>query len=524
MKERIIKSAETFSKAMVQPIMSLSVVGLIVTFGVLTTNPNMVKLLPFLDSEIIRIPMTMMYEAMMFIINNLAIIFCVGLAAAIGKEEKAQCSIVALISYLSYLVCSNQFLKLTGRLVESPMLFGTGQTMNFGLQVMDTGVFAGIVLGLIIGLIHRKTVHKHFKGALALYSSSRLTLLVAIPVTALLAIVFSMGWPLVQNLISKASVFISSSGLFGYFTFGFLDRILIPTGLHHLVYMPLFYSELGGVIEMGGQTIAGVIPIAMAEMKNPEVLQFSSSILYTTTGLAKVFGLAGAALAMYHTATPELKNKAKGILLPAAFTAILVGITEPLEFAFLFTAPVLFIVHAIFTGLGMVVLAIIGVTANGSAGIINFLVTNVVAGIEKTGWPAYVAMGAVLFGLYYVTFRFLIVKLKLKTPGRENIDKKSSLNKEIDEKEIAANVPENLEEGAIAVIEGLGGKANIKNVENCFTRLRVEIKDLSLVDEEKINEVGNSGIVKKGNNIQIIYGLNVNSMRKAVDSALATIS
>lgn len=519
MKEKFMKAAESFSKAMVQPIMSLSVVGLIVTFGVLTTNPNMVRLAPFLGMDIIKIPMTMMYEAMMFVINNLAIIFCVGLAAAIGKEEKAQSSIVALISYLSYLVCSNQFLKLTGRLIEAPMLFGTGQAMTFGLQVVDTGVFAGIILGIVIGLIHRKTVHKNFKGALAIYSSSRLTLLVAVPVTAILAIVFSMGWPMVQAVIAKASVFISSSGLFGYFTFGFLDRILIPTGLHHLVYMPLFYSELGGVIDMGGQTIAGVIPIAMAEMKNPEVLKFSSSILYTTTGLAKVFGLSGAALAMYHTATPELKNKAKGILLPAAFTAILVGITEPLEFAFLFTAPILFLVHAIFTGLGMVALALLGVTASGSAGMINFLVTNLVAGVEKTGWPIYVAMGVVIFGLYYVTFRFLILKFKLKTPGRENID-----NKIVDDKKEENIAQENTKEDEVVyIIDGLGGKGNIKNIENCFTRLRVEIKDISLLDENKINKVPNSGIVKKGNNIQIIYGLNVASMRKAVDSKLESI-
>ena len=516
MKEKFMKSAETFSKAMVQPIMSLSVVGLIVTFGVLTTNPNMVKMLPFLSNDFIRIPMTMMYEAMLFVINNLSVIFCVGLAAAIGKVEKAQCSIVALISYMSYLVCSNQFLKLTDTLVEPAKVFGSGQAMIFGLQVTDTGVFAGMLLGVLIGLVHRKTVKVNFKGALALYSSSRLTLLVAIPMTALLAIVISLGWPAVQGVIRHAATFISGSGIFGLFTFGFLDRILIPTGLHHLVYMPLFYSELGGVIQMGSETIAGVIPIAMAEMKNPEVLQFSSSILFTTVGLAKVFGLSGAALAMYKTAKPELKNKAKGILLPAVFTSVLVGMTEPLEFAFLFCAPLLFLIHAIFTGLGMVALSVLGVTANGSAGAINFIVTNVVAGVEKTGWPMYVLVGIVMFAVYYFTFKFLIVKLNLHTPGREkektDENPESSITKT--KKEFSSN------EKAVCIIDGLGGKGNITTVDNCFTRLRVSVIDIELVNDDLINQISNSGIVRKGNDIQIIYGLDVGQMRKIVDEEL----
>lgn len=513
MKDKILKTAESFSKAMVQPIMFLSVVGLITIFGVLTTNPNMVRILPFLNADIIKIPMTMIYSSMLFVINNLALIFCVGIAAAIGKEEKAESSLVALMCYLTYLVSNNQFLKLTERLVDPTKLMGSGQTMTFGLQVMDTGVFAGIILGVVIGLIHKKAVHKNFKGALALYSGSRLTLLIAVPVTALIAIAFCLGWPAVQGVIGKLTVFIANSGAFGLFTFGFLDRILIPTGLHHLVYTPFYFSELGGTIQMGGNTIAGVIPIAMAEMRNPEVAQFSKSILYTTTGLAKVFGLSGAALAMYHTAKPENKNRVKGILLPAVFTALLVGITEPLEFAFLFCAPILFVVHAMLTGLGMVALSIFGVTSNGSAGLINFIVVNVVAGIEKTGWPIYVVIGIVFFALYYGIFRFLITKLKLKTPGREE-NKVEGKN---------ANTLVDLGGRAITVIEGLGGKNNIVNVENCFTRLRVEVKDISLINEEKINEVENSGIVKKGNNVQIIYGLQVATMRKAVDKTLESM-
>lgn len=512
MKEKLMKSMQSFSKAMVQPIMFLSVIGLLTIVGVLTTNPNVVNKLTFLQADFIRIPGTMIYEAMMFVINNLSIIFCVGIAAAIGKEEKAEASLVALMTYFTYLVSSNQFLKLTGKLVAPEKLMGSGQTFTLGLQVVDTGVFAGIVLGVVIGLIHKKAVHKNFKGALALYSGSRLTLIISVFVTILLSIVFCLGWPLVQAGISKLTVYIANAGVFGLFSFGFLDRILIPTGLHHLVYTPFYFSELGGVIDMGGQTIAGVIPIAMMEMRNPEVLQFSESVLYTTTGLAKVFGLPGAALAMYQCAKQENKEKVKGILLPAVFTAVLVGITEPLEFAFLFCAPVLFVLHAVLTGTGMMILSVIGATSNGSGGLINFIVTNVIAGVEKTGWPGYVAVGLVMFGVYYISFRFLIKKFNLKTPGRE-------------ENKVASDEVKLLDIGgkAMTVIKGLGGKDNIDSVENCFTRLRVNVKNMDLVNEDIINQVDNSGIVKKGNNVQVIYGLQVQTMRKAVDKTLISL-
>lgn len=512
MKEKLMKATQSFSKAMVQPIMFLSVIGLLTILGVLTTNPNVVNKLTFLQADFIRIPGTMIYEAMMFVINNLSIIFCVGIAAAIGKEEKAESSLVALMTYLAYLVSSNQFLKLTGRLVPPEQLMGSGQTMTLGLQVVDTGVFAGIILGIMIGLIHKKAVHKNFKGALALYSGSRLTLILSVLCTVALSIVLCLTWPIVQQGIGKLTVFIANSGTVGLFSFGFLDRILIPTGLHHLVYTPIFFSELGGVVEVGGQAIAGVIPIAMMEMRNPEVLQFSESVLYTTSGLAKVFGLPGAALAMYHCAKPANKAKVKGILLPAVFTAVLVGITEPLEFAFLFCAPLLFVLHAVLTGASMVILSLLGVTSNGSGGLINFIVTNVIAGVEKTGWPAYVAVGALMFGIYYFTFKFLIKKFNLKTPGREKEETEKSDVKLLD-----------LGTKAMTVINGLGGKENIESVENCFTRLRVNVKDISKLDEALINKVDNSGIVKKGNNVQIIYGLQVQTMRKAVDKTLQSI-
>lgn len=512
MKEKLMKSMQSFSKAMVQPIMFLSVIGVITILGVLTTNPNVVSKLPFLANDFIRIPGTMIYEAMLFVINNLAIIFCVGIAAAIGKEEKAESSLVALMTYFVYLVSSNQFLKLTNRLVPVEKLMGSGQTVTLGLQVVDTGVFAGILLGIIIGLIHRKAVHKNFNGALALYSGTRLTLILSILVTIIFSIVLCLGWPFVQLAIGKLTLYIANSGVIGLFSFGFLDRILIPTGLHHLVYTPFYFSELGGTIEVAGQTIAGVIPIAMTEMRNPEVLKFSQSILYTTTGLAKVFGLPGAALAMYHCAKKENKNKVKGILLPAVLTAVLVGITEPLEFAFLFCAPLLFVCHAIFTGLAMVILSILNVTSNGSAGIINFFVTNVIAGVEKTGWPTYVLVGVIAFALYYFSFKFLIKKFNLKTPGREIEEVVDGEIKLLD-----------LGSKALTIIEGLGGKENIESVENCFTRLRVNVKNIGLVDEKIINKISNNGIVKKGNNIQIIYGLQVQTMRKAVDKTLLTI-
>lgn len=513
MKERLIKSMESFSKAMVQPVLYLSITGLVIILGVILTNQTITNAVPFLQWAPFQIIGGLIYASMMAIIQNLAVIFAVGIAAALAKSDKHHAAFISLMCYIMYITSMNTFLSMTQKLVSSEALSGSGQTMAMGLQVLDTGVFAGMIIGCLVGYIFNKTCNKEFKGALQLYSGARFSLLVLIPTILLFSVVMCFIWPSVQGVIAKATGFIANSGAIGIFTYGFLDRLLIPTGLHHLVYTPFLFSELGGVVEVGGQVYAGAAQIAMMEMNNPEIVKFSQTIIYNCVALTKYFGLLGAAFAIYKTAKPENKKRVKAIMLPAAITALLAGITEPLEFAFLFAAPGLFLTHSILAGLGLVGLYVLKVTPILSGGIINTMIMNLLMGVEKTNWPMMIVVGVVQCIAYYFIFKFLIEKFDMKTPGREKVKSETAEIKLVDVSERTATL-----------INGLGGKGNIVNVENCFTRLRVEVKDISLVDDDLINQVQNSGIVKKGNNIQIIFGLQVQTVRKSIDKYLIAMA
>lgn len=510
MKDKLMKIMENFSKAMVQPVMYLSITGLIIIIGVLLTNETLTGALPFLQWAPLQMIGGLIYSTMMAIIQNLGVIFAVGIAAALAKREKHHAGLIAVMCYMLYLSSMNTFLNMMGNIVPADQLQGSGQAMVFGWQVLDTGVFSGMILGCIVGYIFNKTSDKEFSGVKQLYSGTRFSFLILIPVTIAFGVMMTLLWPSVQAVISKATGFIASSGSIGVFLYGFLERILVPTGLHHLVYTPFFFTDLGGVVEAGGQMYAGSVPILMMEMNNPEVTKFSSSIIYNAQTLSKMFGLVGASLAMYHTAKPENKGKVKAILLPATLAGCLAGITEPLEFAFLFCAPMLFLTHAILAGLGMAVLSVLNVTALAGGGIINVVIMNILMGVEKTSWPLFILVGLVQAVVYYFVFKFLIIKFNMKTPGREAATEEKKDVKLLD-----------VSERIGTLVDGLGGITNIDTVENCFTRLRVEVKDISLVSDDIINKVPNSGIVKKGKNIQVIFGLQVSTVRKAVDKYLA---
>lgn len=311
--------------------------------------------------------------------------------------------------------------------------------------------------------------------------------------------------------------------------YGTLERLLIPTGLHHLVYTPFLYSQLGGIETIGGKAIEGARNIYFAQIADPSIKVLSSTVIWDARGLSKMFGLVGACLALYHTADADKKKKARAILIPAAVTSIIAGVTEPIEFSFLFTAPILFGVHAVLSGLGMVALNILNVRAIAPNGFIDFLLYNLPLGIEKTGWPMFILVGVAQFAVYYVIFRFLIVKLNLKTTGREDSNEEVKLYTKQDYKDkVTGDQGSEDREStsgneALVIIEALGGKENIKKVDNCFTRLRLILDDTSKVDEATLKGTGATGVVKKGENVQVIYGLHVTRIRSIVDEALGIV-
>lgn len=526
MKEKIMNKLQDFSKGMFVPVLILPIAGIIIAIGNILTNAKLAEYLPFLKNEIVYGFGKMLSGSLVSILTNLGIIFCAGLAIGLAKKKKAEAGFTALLVFLVFINAMNIFLTLTEKLVPSDALRGSGQTIVLGIQILDMGVFLGIILGIAVAYIHNKFSEKEFDGAFQIYGGSRLVFIILIPVTVILAVLFSYIWPPVQNVITDLGKFINASGNFGVFLYGSLERLLIPTGLHHLVYTPFLYSSLGGVAEIGGQVFEGARNIYFAEMADPNITKLASTVIWDARGLSKMFGLIGACLAMYHTALPKNKFKIKAILIPAAITSLLAGVTEPIEFSFMFAAPILFVIHAVLSGIGMVVLNILGITAIGPNGFIDFLLYNLPLGIEKTGWPMFILVGLGQFLLYYVIFRFIIVKFKLKTPGREEDgDTKLYTKNDYKEKNLIAKNIDNKEARkeslADLIVEGLGGADNIIKVDNCFTRLRLIVKDSSIVNQSLLkNETSASGVVIKGENVQVVYGLKVNSIRKSVDEYL----
>ena len=512
MKQKIMAGLDSFSKAMVQPLMYFTVIGIVMIVGVILTNPEIIKHLPFLDTPIIQTIGKVIYESLMLLVNNLGAIFAIGITAAFAKKDKHQAAIIAFMGYLVFLKANNVMLGELDQLAEmQPMvgLNGTGQSLVLGIQVLDTGVFAGIILGVLFGYIFNKSVDTRFKGLMEIYSGNRFSFFLIIMASLLLGVGLTYAWPPVQAGINSIVMFIKESGSFGYFIYGFLDRALIPTGLHHLVYTPFQFSALGGSIEVGGQTIQGAFPIVMAEMNMP-IDKFSDSIFWLSTAFTKMFAYIGIVGAFIYTSKKENRKKTISLLIPLLLTVLLAGITEPIDFLFVFTAPILFLIHAIFSGLFLVLLYILDVTALYSGGnIITATLMNVVSGVEKTNYPMMYLLGFIQVVLYFVVFSFLIKKLNLKTPGREVLEEG---NKDEGVKtDYKVLTTEEFEQA----ITGFGGIDNIVNIDNCFTRLRVEVKDGSLVDKELLSVFPSSGVVVNKNNIQVIIGLKVPEYRES---------
>ncbi|AJA47959.1 PTS system alpha-glucoside-specific EIICB component [Clostridium pasteurianum DSM 525 = ATCC 6013] len=521
MKDKIVNGMQIFARSIVTPILFLPIVGILLAIVGVISNPSIVGE----GSPLINVG-EFVGGGLWTFLTNLSIIFCVGIAMGMAKEKKAEAALVSVFSFLFFLGANHAWLSLTGKLINYKQvsdLAGTGQTVLLGFQVIDMGVFLGMILGITIALVHNKFCNKEFPEAVAIYGNTKLVFLILIPILLILAIVLSYVWPTVALAIKALTTLINSSGFFGIALYGFLNRFLIPTGLHHLIYTPFLYSDIGGSLMINGKTYLGAYNIFLAQLTDPSIKVFDPSAKFLQFGMVKIFGLAGAALAFYKTAKPENKEKLKGILIPAVATSMLVGITEPLEFTFLFVSPLLWLVHSIMDGLFEAVAVLFGVRTFGSDGLINFVVYNLPAGIGRTRWPIYIGIGLVQLGVYYLVFKTLIQKLKLKTPGREDSEVKLFTKKDYkgkkskDSKQIEENEKDDL---AAVIVEALGGKDNIESVDNCFTRLRVKITDLDKLDEATLKTTGASGVIKNGNNVQVIYGPKVNGVRNKVDKYL----
>lgn len=527
MKQKVMDAMQSFARALMGPVLFLPIAGMLQAISSVMSNTALVT-----EGGVVWTLGKFINGGVSAVIGNLGILFCVGIAMSLAKKRKADAAFLALVSYLVWLAANSRWLDVAGLTIAgdtASALYGTGQTICLGYHVTDMGVFLGMILGVVVALVHNRFIDTEFEGAMAMYGNSKFVFVVLLPIVLVMAVVASYVWPVAAAGINALTGVMASAGAFGVFLYGFLNRVLIPTGLHHLVWSPFVYSALGDSMIIGGEQFVGAKPVFLALLSDPSVAMMRDSARFLTYGMMKTFGVIGVAMAFISTAKKEKKDATKAQIIPATLTACLVGVTEPLEFTFLFAAPALWLVYSVLDGLFQMIVYLVGVRVCATNGIIDFLVLNLPAGIGRTRWPLYVLMGLVEIVVMYLVFRFLIVKMNFKTPGREDGEEVTDLaaNAAAVKQQIRSGAAEktaasaNDAQTAAHIVEGLGGAENILNTDNCMTRLRVQVKDAALVkDKEWFKPTGSAGLVVKGSNIQIIYGPKVGKMRAIVDSYL----
>ena len=493
MKEKVMNGLEKFSKAMLSPLSYISAAGLILVLGALLTSTSLSAMIPVLQWTPIKLLGQLIYNCIMVIINNLSLMFCVGIAAALAKKNKQQAAIIGLMSYFMYLTAGNVTLTQLGMLAEAdPLvgLYGTGQSTVFGIQTVDMGVFGGILLGLVCGWVYNRTCEKQFKGIITqIYSGNRWSFTCMVVFSILFGFGSCFFWPPVQNVISALTDLIATSGNFGLFLYGFLERFLIPTGLHHALNN-VFWFETIGLGDLthfwAGETSADV--------------SWSLGMYMSGFFPCMMFGVMGAALAMVKTA--KNKKAAIGLVLSAAICAFVCGVTEPFEFGFMFLCFPLYVVYSALYGIFTIITYYSGFRAGFcfSAGATDLIFSASLPAAAKT-WMI-IPLGIAAFLVFYFVFYFAITKFDLKTPGREDDDE------EAEKKVVLAN--NNYTEVASAVLAAVGGKENVKDVGYCATRLRFEVLDNAKVDEKAVKAAGAAGVIRPSKNAcQVIIGTKV---------------
>ena len=504
------EKAQRFGKSFMLPIAVLPAAGLLLGIGGALSNPNTIKAYPFLDIAWLQGVFTIMASAGSVVFANLAVLFAVGVAVGLAKSDKGTAGLASLLAYLVMNATINALLTLTGVLANGN-LSAVGQGMALGIQTLETGVFGGVVIGLVTALLHNRYNKIALPQFLGFFGGSRFVPIISSFVAIIVGAAMTIVWPHFQKVIFGMGGLVDATGYFGTFIYGFVLHMLGPFGLHHIFYLPFWTTALGGSEMVNGHLVEGTQRIFFAQLADPNTQQFYLGTARFMSGrfITMMFGLLGACLAMYHTAKPENRKRVAGLLLSAALTSFLTGITEPIEFSFLFVAPVLYVIHALFDGLAFMIAHILHITIGQtfSGGLIDFILFGVLQGEGKTHWMYVPLVGVPWFLLYYFTFRLLITRFNFKTPGREDIS--------IYTLPIAAG------ERPLQVIEALGGKENIAELDCCATRLRITLNDSSKLNEAALKATGARAVIQRGKGVQVIYGPHVTIIKNEVEELLA---
>ncbi|GFN35088.1 PTS transporter subunit EIIC [Tepidimicrobium xylanilyticum] len=532
----MFEKLQRLGKAFMIPIAVLPIAGIMLGVGAAFTNPLMVEtygLTKILgQGTFLYYVLTVMSNLGSAVFNNLPLIFAVGIAGGLALQEKGAAALSAAISFIVMHTVISVILGFQGYTPETTSvdyfmsqglsaLEATKQSNVFGYELgiftVKIGVLGGIIVGVIVSILTNRYYDKKLPDSLSFFSGVRFVPIISVLTVALVGAIIPFIWPTVHLGISTFSEFFGRTGGIGMFFYGSLMRLLNIFGLHHAIYPLFWYTPLGGELEVAGKLIQGGQNIFFAQLADPNTVRFSAEATKYFTGgfLPMMFGLPAAALAMYRVADDKNKKAVGSLLFSAALTSFLTGITEPIEFTFLFVAPVLYGIHAVLEGLSYAILYVldvaVGVTF--SRGIIDFTLFGLLQGNAKTNYIWILILGIPTALIYYYVFKILIVKLDLKTPGRGDSEevklytRKDTLLKEVD---------------VSKVIEALGGKENLEEVDACITRLRVTVSDVSKVADSDVwtKELKAKGVFKKGNGVQIVYGALAEILKNEINKQL----
>ena len=539
MKDEIFSVLQRVGRSFMLPVAILPIAGILLGIGASFTNPTTIATYGLGGVLGTGTPLhallSIMSSAGSTIFGNLPIIFAVGVAIGMAKAEKEVAALSAMIAFFVMHTSCNAMLKIGGQILAdgtiAPGVLEGTIAPSCGIMSFQMGVFGGIIVGIGVALLHNRYHKIILPNALSFFGGSRFIPIISTIVFLFVGIAMYFVWPLAQQGIFALGSLVTGTGYIGTLIFGIIKRALIPFGLHHVFYLPFWQTGVGGSMMIDGQLIQGGQNIFFAQLASPDVAHFSADATRYFSGefIFMIFGLPGAALAMYHCARPEKKKVAGGLLLSAALTCMLTGITEPIEFSFLFVAPALFAVQVVLAGAAYMIAHMLNIAVGltFSGGLLDFFIFGILQGEAKTSWMYVIPVGIVYFFLYYFIFRWMILHFGFKTPGREDDDEETKLYTKADYKAregagSAAGSETGFDAKSAAIAKGLGSKRNITSVDCCATRLRCSVADASLVDEKLLKATGAVGVIVKGTGVQVIYGPQVAVIKSNLETYLET--
>lgn len=529
MKDKIFGVLQRVGRSFMLPIALLPIAGLLLGIGSSFTNPTTIEAYHLdgviYEGGILYTVLDIMSRTGQVIFDNLALLFAMGVAIGMAKKEKEVAALSGAIAFLVMNMTISALIEVNGG-IEAMAVNSTASVL--GITTLQMGVFGGIIVGLGVAALHNRFYKTELPQVLSFFGGTRFVPIISTVVYLLVGIVMFYLWPLVQSGIAQLGKLVLNSGYWGTWIYGTLERALIPFGLHHVFYMPFWQTELGGSMLIDGKVVSGAQNIFFAELASNSTEAFSVSATRFMSGkfVFMIFGLPAAAFAIYRTARPEKKKAVGGLLLSAALTSMITGITEPLEFTFLFVAPLMYGIHCVLAGLAYMLMHIlnVGVGTTFSGGLIDLTLFGILQGNGKTNWIWIVLIGLLYAVAYYFIFYSMIKKLNLPTPGREIGDAETRLYRrsDLEKAKRSGETDHNEDITSALILKGLGGRDNISDIDCCATRLRVTVKEAGLVNDSLLKESGASGVIHKGNGVQIVYGPQVSVIKSKLDDFMTT--